>query len=140
MNEPNLTRFGISIPNKLLKKFDALIDEKGYTNRSEAIRDLIRNCLVEEEWSGTGEVVGSLTLVYDHDVRGVSDKLTELQHSFHGNIISSMHVHLDEHNCMEVLVITGKAGDVKNIASSLIVSRGVKHGKLVMTTSGGDLN
>ncbi|GBE17662.1 MAG TPA: nickel-responsive transcriptional regulator NikR [Euryarchaeota archaeon] len=140
MNEPNLTRFGISIPNKLLKKFDTLIDEKGYTNRSEAIRDLIRNFLVEEEWGGTGEVVGSLTLVYDHDVRGVSDKLTEMQHSFHGNIISSMHVHLDEHNCMEVLVIAGSVESVKKIASSLVASRGVKHGKLVMTTKGKNLD
>ena len=140
MKETNLTRFGISIPNKLLKKFDSLIDEKGYTNRSEAIRDLIRNFLVEEEWDGTGEVVGSLTLVYDHDVRGVSDKLTEIQHNFHGNIISSMHVHLDEHNCMEVLVIAGSVESVKNIASSLVASRGVKHGKLVMTTRGQELN
>ena len=140
MNEPNLTRFGISIPNKLLKKFDTLIDEKGYTNRSEAIRDLIRNFLVEEEWGGAGEVVGSLTLVYDHDIRGVTDKLTEMQHHYHGNIISSMHVHLDEHNCMEVLVIVGSVESVKNIASSLVASRGVKHGKLVMTTKGKNLD
>ena len=136
VNETNLTRFGISIPNKLLKKFDTLIDEKGYTNRSEAIRDLIRNFLVEEEWDGNSDVVGSLTLVYDHDGRGITDKLIEMQHSFHGNIISSMHVHLDEHNCMEVLVIAGPVESVKNIASGLVASRGVKHGKLVMTTKG----
>ena len=140
MTEQNLTRFGISIPNKLLKKFDTLIEEKGYTNRSEAIRDLIRNFLVEEEWGGAGEVVGSLTLVYDHDIRGVTDKLTEMQHHYHGNIISSMHVHLDEDNCMEVLVIVGSVESVKNIASSLVASRGVKHGKLVMTTKGKNLD
>lgn len=133
-----VTRFGISIPTKLLERFDDLIQEKGYPNRSEAIRDLIRGHLVEEEWKEGGNVVGSLTLIYDHDVRGVSDNLTEMQHNAHGNIISSMHVHLDEHHCMEVLVITGLAQEVQRIADNLLASKGVKHGKLVMTTKGFD--
>lgn len=139
MTKSAITRFGVSIPDQLLDKFDKLTHDKGYTNRSEAIRDLIRNHIVEEDWKGEGVVVASLTLVYDHDVRGVSDKLTEMQHYHHSNIISSMHVHLDEHNCMEVLVIEGLAGDVQKIADSLLVSRGVKHGKLVMTTKGENL-
>ncbi|RMF90887.1 MAG: nickel-responsive transcriptional regulator NikR [Methanobacteriota archaeon] len=136
MKKEGLSRFGVSIPRQLLDRFDSVIEAKGYSNRSEAIRDLIRSYLVEEEWKAEGDVVGSLTLIYDHDVRGVSDKLTEMQHHHHGKIISSMHVHLDEHNCMEVLVITGRAGEVKGIADSLIASRGVKHGRLVTTTKG----
>ena len=139
MSREAVSRFGVSIPKGLIEGFDSLIKEKGYTNRSEAIRDLIRAYIVEEEWKGEGDVVGSLTLIYDHDVRGVSDKLTEMQHHHHASIISSMHVHLDERNCMEVLVISGLADDVKNISSGLIASKGVKHGKLVMTTKGKNL-
>lgn len=139
MKKDKVSRFGVSLPQQLLESFDLIIGGKGYSNRSEAIRDLIRNFIVEEEWKGESDVVGSLTLVYDHDVRGVTDKLTEMQHRFHGNIISSMHVHLDEHNCMEVLVIAGKAQDVKKIADNLIAAKGVKHGKLVMTTKGENL-
>jgi CopG family nickel-responsive transcriptional regulator len=136
MKREGVSRFGVSIPLHLLERFDIIIKDKGYTNRSEAIRDLIREFIVGEEWKGEGKVVGSLTLIYDHDVRGVSDKLTEMQHRFHGNVISSMHVHLDKHNCMEVLVIEGEAQEVKRISEGLISSRGVKHGELVMTTTG----
>jgi len=136
MKEETLQRFGVSIPQTLLERFDSMIREKGYSNRSEAIRDLIRGFIVEEEWERGGDVVGSVTLVYSHDVHGITDKLTEMQHTFHGNIISSMHVHLDEQNCMEVLVVAGRSRDVKRIAESLIAARGVKHGKLVMTTRG----
>jgi CopG family nickel-responsive transcriptional regulator len=136
MKREGVSRFGVSIPRHLLERFDTIIKDKGYTNRSEAIRDLIREFIVREEWKGEGTVVGSLTLIYDHDVRGVTDKLTEMQHRFHGNVISSMHVHLDKHNCMEVLVIEGEAQEVKRISESLISSRGVKHGELVMTTTG----
>lgn len=133
-------RFSISISPKLLKKFDAILKEKGYTNRSEGIRDLIRDYIVASEWEKKeGEVVGSLTLVYDHDVRGVSDKLTDLQHNYPAQVLSGMHVHLDEHNCLEVLVIRGKAGEVKKISDQLISSRGVKHGKLVMTAAGKEM-
>jgi CopG family nickel-responsive transcriptional regulator len=134
-----VVRFGVSIPPKLLKKFDSLIKERKYTNRSEAIRDLIREFAVGEEWRKGKEVVGSLTLVYNHDVRGIAEKLTHLQHSFHGNIISSMHIHLDEQNCMEILVLRGDAEKIKKVADSLISSKGVKHGKLTMTTTGKEL-
>jgi CopG family nickel-responsive transcriptional regulator len=133
----DLTRFGISINNTLLKRFDALIAEKGYVNRSEAIRDLIRNALVEEEWTKENdETVGTVSLVYDHHTRDLSDKLTEHQHSHHKEIISSLHVHLDEHHCLEVVVIKGKAKDIKRLADELVGTKGVKHGKLMTTTTG----
>jgi CopG family nickel-responsive transcriptional regulator len=125
----------------LLEQFDKILEEKGYTNRSEGIRDLIRNFIVTSQWEKEeGEAIGSLTLLYDHDVRGVSDKLTELQHTYHTNILSSMHVHLDKHNCLEVLVIRGKAKEIKKISDTLLASRGVKHGKLVMTSTGRELD
>ena len=134
-------RFGISIDDKLLDSFDRLIETKGYMNRSEAIRDLIRAALVELKWEGgEEETVGTVTLVYDHHVRDLSDKLTEQQHSHHEQIISALHVHLDAHKCLEVLVVRGKSRDVKKIADELIGVKGVKHGKLVMTTTGEELH
>lgn len=133
----DLTRFGISINDTLLKRFDALIAEKGYVNRSEAIRDLIRNALVEEEWTKENdETVGTVSLVYDHHTRDLADKLTEHQHSHHKEIISSLHIHLDEHHCLEVVVIKGRARDIKRLADELIGTKGVKHGKLMTTTTG----
>jgi CopG family nickel-responsive transcriptional regulator len=133
-------RFGISIDDKLLESFDRLIELKGYMNRSEAIRDLIRATLVELRWEGgEEETVGTVTLVYNHHVRDLSDKLTEHQHTHHNQIISTLHIHLDAHNCLEVLVVRGKARDVKKIADELIGVKGVKHGKLVMTTTGEEL-
>jgi CopG family nickel-responsive transcriptional regulator len=135
-----LTRFGISIDDRLLKRFDALIAEKGYGNRSEAIRDLIRGALVEEQWAREEEeTVGTVTLVYDHHTRDLSDKLTEQQHSHHHAIVSALHVHLDAHNCLEVVVVKGKAGEVRRLADELIGTKGVKHGKLVMSTTGREL-
>ena len=136
----NTVRFGISLDEKLLANFDQLIEQKSYMNRSEAIRDLIRASLVEERLgSEDQEAVGTVTLVYNHHVRELSDKLTEHQHSHHDQIISSLHVHLDAHNCLEVLIIRGFVKDIKNIANELIGVKGVKHGKLVMTTTAEDL-
>lgn len=132
-----IVRFGVAMEESLLNKFDQLILKKGYKNRSEAIRDLVRNNLVEEEWKiGNKDTVGTITIVYSHSVRELSDILTELQHKFHTEIISCMHVHLDAHNCLEVLAVKGKSGRIKKISDMLIATRGVKHGKLVMTTSG----
>ena len=106
-------RFGISIDERLLNRFDTLIDGKGYSNRSEAIRDLIRNAMVEEEWGhGTEETVGTVSLVYDHHTRDLSDKLTEHQHAHHKEIVSALHVHLDAHHCLEVVVLTGKSKNI----------------------------
>lgn len=135
-----LARFGISIDQRLLQQFDALIDEKGYVNRSEAIRDLIRGSLVDAQWNREEvELVGTVTLVYDHHTRDLSDKLTEHQHSHHDAIISCLHVHLDAHNCLEVVVLKGQAGTVKRLADELIGTKGVKHGKLVTSTTGRNL-
>ena len=132
-----LTRFGISIDERLLNKFDALIDEKGYSNRSEAIRDLIRNALVEEEWgSGNEETVGTVSLVYDHHTRDLMGQLTHLQHSFEGEIKSVLHIHLDHHNCLEVLVVQGRGRVLKAFADKLESIRGVKYGALSMATTG----
>lgn len=134
-------RFGISLDEKLLASYDQHIEAKGYMNRSEAIRDLIRSALVEEKWhAGDAEMVGTVTLVYNHHVRDLSDKLTEHQHAHHDRVISALHVHLDAHNCLEVLVVRGPAREVKRIASELIGVKGVKHGQLVMTTTGEELH
>jgi len=136
----DLTRFGISIDARLLDRFDQTIGDKGYVNRSEAIRDLIRSSLVEEEWARDDqEIVGTVTLVYDHHTRDLSDKLTDHQHSHHDEIVSALHVHLDAHHCLEVVVVRGKARQVKRLADELIGTKGVKHGKLVTSTTGQDL-
>lgn len=133
----DLTRFGISIDDNLLQRFDDLLARKGYVNRSEAIRDLIRNALVEDQWTrGDEETVGTMTLVYDHHTRDLADKLTEHQHSHHDQIVSALHVHLDAHHCLEVLVLRGKAADLKRIADRLIGTRGVKHGTFSATSEG----
>jgi len=135
----DLARFGVSVSSELLRKFDELIDSKGYANRSEAIRDLIRNYLVEHEWEEDAETIGSVTIVYDHHVRELNDILIDFQHGHHSEIISSMHVHLDHHNCLEIIIIKGKGSKVKEIADKLISTKGVKHGKLTMTTTGSGL-
>lgn len=133
----SIVRFGISLDEALLLRFDRLIARKGYANRSEAIRDLIRDSLVMEEWeSSTAETVGTITIVYSHETRELTDTLTDLQHRYHNSIISAMHIHLDEHNCLEVIVVKGRARDIKTIADRLIGTKGVKHGKLTATTTG----
>jgi CopG family transcriptional regulator, nickel-responsive regulator len=136
-----LVRFGVSIPDDLLDKFDVLIGQKGYTNRSEAIRDLIRDRLVEDEWGQTEhEVVGTVTVVYNHEQSDLAQKLTEIQHKKHDLIISAIHVHLDAHNCLEVLIMRGPSGEVRQAGQLLISTRGVKHGKITTTTTGQDLD
>lgn len=132
-----VTRFGVSLDEKLLRQFDRLIVRKGYANRSEALRDLIRESLVRDQWElGTEEAVGTITLVYDHDTRDLADKLTDLQHAHYESIVSTLHVHLDPHHCLEVLVLRGTAGTLKEIADRLIGTRGVKHGTFSATTEG----
>jgi CopG family nickel-responsive transcriptional regulator len=134
-----IVRFGVSMDSRLLKQFDKYINQKGYANRSEAIRDLIRNNLVEEEWEvGTGETVGTITIIYNHHKRELTDTLTNIQHKYHASMISTMHVHLDSHNCLEVLVVKGKAREIKIIADRLIGTKGVIHGKLTTATLGKD--
>lgn len=133
----SIQRFGVSLDESLLKNFDSLISKKGYSNRSEAIRDLIRDSLVKKEWEkGDKEAVGTLTIVYSHDTRELLDILTDIQHEHHASVISSMHVHLDSHNCLEVLIVMGKGKNIKKIADKIIGTRGVIHGKLTLTTKG----
>jgi CopG family nickel-responsive transcriptional regulator len=134
-----ITRFGMSIDSGLIRKFDALISRKGYDNRSRAIQDLIREKLVEDDWdAGDRETVGTITIVYDHHTRELEHALTEMQHRSFQQIISALHVHLDAHNCLEVLVVKGRGQDLRKIADRLIGTRGVKHGKLTITTTGKD--
>jgi CopG family nickel-responsive transcriptional regulator len=131
-----LSRIGVAIDSGLLKKFDTLIASRGYTNRSEAFRDLIRDELVQKTWERPDSaVVGTVTLVYDHHVRLLNEKLTDMQHSHFHNILSTMHVHLDHDNCLEVLVVRGKASAVKKIADALISTKGVKHGRWTITST-----
>ncbi|HUI44979.1 MAG TPA: nickel-responsive transcriptional regulator NikR [Nitrospirota bacterium] len=135
-----ITRFGVSIDSQLIKKFDALIGRKGYTTRSEAIRDMIRDSLVEQEWEAEDlETVGTITLVYNHHTRELDHALTDIQHKSFHQIVSALHIHLDAHNCLEVLVVKGKSSEIRTIADRLIGTRGVKHGKLTTTTTGKEL-
>lgn len=131
-----LVRFGVSLDQRLLAEFDRHIRRRHYTNRSEALRDLIRNNLVGDEWDDDKETVGTITFVYDHHVRDLASKLTDIQHDYHGQILSGMHVHLDHNHCLEVLVVKGKGTDIKKVADALVSVKGVKHGKLTMTTTG----
>jgi CopG family nickel-responsive transcriptional regulator len=135
-----LSRIGVAIDSELLEKFDSMIAQRGYTNRSEAFRDLIRDELVEKAWqSPESPVVGTVTLVYDHHVRLLNEKLTSLQHDFHRSILSTLHVHLDHDHCLEVLVVRGQAGEVQKVANTIISTKGVKHGRLTITSSGAEL-
>jgi CopG family nickel-responsive transcriptional regulator len=134
-----LERIGISLESHLLSQFDRLIAEKGYVNRSEAIRDLIRDALVQREWSesdGREERVAVLTLVYDHDSSSLAQKLAHIQHENHKAVVSALHVHMDEHNCLEVLVFRGRAREVVSMGEGLLSTKGVKFGKLVPATTG----
>jgi len=134
---PEVVRFSISTDERLLARFDDLIAEKGYVNRSEAIRDLIRNSLAEDALADEAvEAVGTVTLVYDHHFSDLGDKLTEHQHTHHQSIVSTLHIHLDAHQCLEVVVLRGSAGEIRRLADSLIGTKGVTQGRFVVTTAG----
>jgi CopG family nickel-responsive transcriptional regulator len=130
-----LIRTGISLEQSLLERFDRMIEQKGYGNRSEAIRDLLRDHFVEEDVASNKEVVATLTLVYDHHQPKLSEQLIEAQHSYKGKVLATTHVHLDHHNCLEVIILKGRGLDVKRFADRLLSLRGVKHGKLVLTNA-----
>jgi len=121
---------------ELLARFDADIVRQGYANRSEAIRDLIRERLVREEWRAGEEVVGVITLVYDHHVRNLEARITDIQHDHHHRVISTMHIHLDRDNCLEIIAVRGKGAEIAELASKLIGLKGVRHGRLTATTTG----
>ena len=136
MIEKNIVRFGVSIEEKLLAKFDSLITGKGYVNRSEAIRDLIRDMLVSQQIEDPeAESFGTLTMVYNHHHGDISERLNSVQHDYFANIISTTHVHLDAHNCLEVLILKGKAGQLKSIADLILSIKNVRHGKFVITST-----
>lgn len=135
-----LVRFGVSLDHHLLDDFDRVITRKNYTNRSEALRDLIRDNLVGQEWDENKVTVGTITIVYNHHVHDLTEKLTDLQHRYHRLILSAMHVHLDHDHCLEVLVVRGKGVEIRKVADTLIGTKGVKHGKLTMTTTGQGLS
>lgn len=133
----DLSRIGVAIESDLLAEFDGLIARRGYPSRSEAFRDLIRDALVEESAaSGNTAVVGTITLVYDHHVRQLGERMTSLQHDFHHSVLSTLHVHLDHDHCLEVIVVRGKAAEVKRMADALTSMKGVKHGRLTITAGG----
>jgi CopG family nickel-responsive transcriptional regulator len=136
--ERGLTRIGVSLPSNLLDKFDTIIRGRGYSSRSEGIRDAIRAYIVEYEWMEreSGEEMGTITYIYDHNQRGLGDELTEVQHHFIEMIKSSMHIHLDDENCFEIIIMKGDAKKIKGLAERIMSLKGVKHLKLT-TTHGG---
>lgn len=136
----NLCRFGVSIEEELLSDFDRLIQRKGYANRSEAIRALIRTLLLDArvEEDPAAEVIGTVTLVYDHHAGELTSRLTELQHRYHRAIVSTLHVHVDQHLCLEVLVVRGPNREVRRIGDELVGTRGVRQGRLSIHSAGGD--
>lgn len=135
-----VARFTVSVPSDLARQLDQIADEKGYSSRSLAVADMIRAWLVEHQQKFAGkEIAGTITLVYDHHKHGLQETLTDLQHDHHDSIISTLHVHLDHHNCLEVLVVRGRPAEIQRIADRLISAKGVKHGKLTITTTGKDL-
>ncbi|HVG39614.1 MAG TPA: nickel-responsive transcriptional regulator NikR [Pyrinomonadaceae bacterium] len=138
----DLTRFGVSVEDDLLENFDRLIAGQGYGNRSEALRDLMREALVRsriEQHPERADVLGSLTLVYDHHARELTDRMAQLQHDHHGLVISVLHVHLSHDDCMEVIVLRGKSKAVHSLAEGLLSVKGVKHGKLFLTLPAGEI-
>ncbi len=134
-----LVRFGVSLDEELLKKFDQFIKEKSYSNRSEAFRDLIRQELVRKEWDTDTEIAGAITLIYDHHHRELLNKIVDLQHDHQKVIISTQHVHLDHANCLEIVAVRGKAKEVQRLAEMLKAIKGIKHGTLNMSSTGKDI-
>ena len=135
----SLVRTGISLEAELLAKFDKIIAQKGYGNRSEAIRDLVRELAVSIDVAQDKVVVATLTVVYDHHRPKLSEQLIEAQHHYHGKVLATTHIHLDHHNCLEVIIVKGRGSEVQELADHIVSLRGVKHGKLVMTTTGKQL-
>lgn len=136
---PQVARFGISLDKELLSKFDQRRKIKKYSNRSEAIRDLIREDLVKAEWQDDKEIAGAITLIYDHHKRELVNKLMDIQHDFGNLIISSQHIHLDHNNCLEIIAVQGSPKEAQKLADSLRSVKGVKHGTLSMSTTGKEI-
>ena len=135
----SIARFGVSLDKGLLEKFDKLIESRSYTNRSEAFRDLIRQELVKKEWQDAHEVVGAITLIYDHHKRELVNKLLDIQHEFGHCLISSQHIHVDHNNCLEILAVKGSPEKIQRLSDNLKSVKGVKHLTLSMSTTGKDM-
>jgi CopG family transcriptional regulator, nickel-responsive regulator len=130
-----MVRFGMSMEEELLVKLSAYMKRKGYTNRSEALRDFVREKLIQEDWEGgEAEAIGTVSIVYDHESHELSHKLTHLQHEKIGHVVAALHVHVDQHHCLEALVLRGRGREVKKLADGLISTKGVKHGKAAFVT------
>ncbi len=139
----SLTRFGVSIPTELIRSFDAYVQRNEYTSRSEAIRDIIREKLIQEAWGSAGhgkEVVGTITYVYDHHKRELVDSIINIQHDFSDIVLASQHVHLDHTNCLEVAIVRGDSASLTGLANKLKALKGIKHCQMTMTTTGADLS
>jgi CopG family nickel-responsive transcriptional regulator len=136
---PDLERLSFSLERPLLHRLEKLREEAGYANRSEFLRDMIRGRLVDRAWELDEEAVGTITLVYDHHARGLNEKLTDLQHDHHELILATTHVHLDHQHCAEVILVRGRAGEIRAIADSLQKQKGVLHGGLSMSSTGKEL-
>ena len=135
-----LIRFGVSLDKNLLDKFDNFIKERSYTNRSEAFRDLIRQELIRKEWREDKEVAGAIILIYDHHKRELLNKITDIQHDFQKLIISTQHIHLDHNNCLEIIAVKGRAGELQKLSEMLRSLKGVKHGVLSMSSTGENIS
>jgi CopG family nickel-responsive transcriptional regulator len=133
-------RFAVSLDERLLEQFDDALRQRRYATRSEAVRDLIRNHLVAENWDDNRQAIGTITLVYDHHVRALTERLTDIQHQYHEHILSNMHLHMDHDNCLEVIAVKGEGHKIRAIADKLISIKGVKHGRLSATTGGGEFS
>lgn len=134
-----LVRFGVSLEKSLLDKFDRFIRERNYTNRSEAFRDMIRQELIKKEWVEGDDVAGAITLIYDHHRKDLLNKITDIQHNYQKVIISTQHIHLDHHNCLEIVAVRGNPSEVQRLMGLMKVIKGVKHGTLSMSSAGKEI-
>ena len=136
---PQLVRFGVSLEKDLLLRFDAHSKGKKYTNRSEAIRDLIREDLVKKQWQEGKEIAGTITVIYDHHKRELVNRLMDIQHDFGRIIISTQHIHLDHHNCLEIIAVKGGPREAEELSNTLKAVKWVKHATLSMSSTGRDI-
>ena len=137
---PGLVRFGVSLEKDLLDKFDRLIRERNYTNRSEAFRDLIRQELVKKQWQEGKEIAGAVTLIYNHHKRELLNKITDIQHEFRKIIMSTQHIHIDHSNCLEIIAVKGNPKEAQKLTDALKSVKGIKHGTLSMSSTGKDIS
>jgi CopG family nickel-responsive transcriptional regulator len=135
-----LVRFGVSLEKTLLDRFDRFIKERNYTNRSEAFRDMIRQELIKKEWIEGDDVAGAITLIYDHHRKDLLNKITDIQHNLQKLIISTQHIHLDHHNCLEIIAVRGNPSEVQRLMGLMKAIKGVKHGTLSMSSTGKEID